>query len=126
MRFVGLVLALILTVGCTGSQVALPTFELPTFELPRIELPSFDTAELERLVDDALAEVDRLGSDIRDELPPDLLALLDQHDIEPPALPSNSNEICAGLGTPGVSTIAGAGLTTLIEALASGTEVGLI
>ncbi|MGI8927939.1 MAG: hypothetical protein ACR2H0_00540 [Candidatus Limnocylindrales bacterium] len=96
MRLIGFALAVIVAVGCTGASVA-----LPTFELPRIEVPSFDTSGLQRLVDDALTEVYRLGPTIENELPSDLAALLAEHNIEPPALPSNSNAICDGLGTPG-------------------------
>lgn len=116
MRFTSLALALIIVLGCSGASVARPS----------VELPNVDTAALQRLVDDAIAEVDRLAATTSIELPPDLAALLGANNIALPALPSNANDICQSLGTPGVSTVAGAGLSTLIETLATGTEVGLV
>lgn len=116
MRLISIALALLIAVGCVGPSVALPTFNLP----------SFNTAELERLVDDALAQVDRAAAAASIELPSDLAQVLADNNITLPAPPTNATEICATLGIPGASAVAGAGLTSLIEALATGTEVGLV
>lgn len=115
MRLVGLLLAALLSASCGAGAVALPT----------IELPSFDTAEIERLVDEALVEVDRLASSAVD-VPPQLAALLEENGNQLPALPSNADEICEALGTPGVSSLASAGIGALIEQLVAGGEVGLV
>lgn len=106
-------LVLVVAVGCAGTGVAVPTFELP----------QFDSAAVDRLVDDARAEVDKLTS-TPIELPPDVAALLEAHDIRVPALPSNAEEICQALGTPGDGTVASAGMAALIESLIAGGEVG--
>lgn len=106
-------LVLVAAVGCGGAGLAIPTFGLP----------QFDTAAVDRLVRDARAEVDRLAS-TPIELPPELAALLGEHDIRVAALPSNAAEICQALGTPGVGTVASAGLAALIEGLVAGGEVG--
>ena len=108
-----LALVAVIVVACGGTGMAVPTFELP----------QFDTAAIDRLVDEARAEVDRLAS-TPIELPPDMAALLAEHDIEVPALPSNAPEICAALGTPGASSVASAGLAGLIESVAAGGEAG--
>ncbi len=126
MRLVTLILAALLTVSCSGvGAPPLPTFDLPTFDLPQVELPSFDTAAIDQLVDDALAEVDRVTAD-PPELPADLQRLLDENQIELPAVPTNAAEICEVLGVPGVGSIAAAGLTALIEELIVGAELGLV
>jgi len=104
---------MVVALGCGGSGVAVPTFDLP----------QFDTAALDRLVNDARTEVDRLAS-TPIELPPEVAALLEEHNIRVPALPSNAGEICQALGTPGVGTLASAGLAALIEGMVTGGEVG--
>ena len=106
-------LVLVSAIGCGGTGVAVPTFEVP----------QFDTAAVDRLIDDARAEVDRLAS-TPIELPPAVAALLEEHNIRVPALPSNAEEICEALGTPLVGTAASAGLAALIESIVSGGEVG--
>ena len=100
-------------IGCGGTGMAVPTFDVP----------QFDTAAVDRLIQDAQAEVNRLAS-TPIELPTEVAALLEEHNIRVPALPSNAAEICQALGTPGVGTVASAGLATLIESLVAGGEVG--
>ena len=112
-----LALSLFSVLLATSCNVAVPD---------RVALPSFDTASLERLVDDAIAEVGAVGGSTVVELPATLAALLEQHQIDLPPLPSNAAEICDTLGTPGVSSVAGGALGSVIETLASGTDVGLI
>jgi hypothetical protein len=93
--------------------------------IPSIELPSFDTAAVEQLVQDAIAEVERLAqSPPPIALPPDLASLLEQNNIALPPLPSNAAQICEALGTPGVAGATGAGLSALIETLAAAGEAG--
>ena len=108
-----------IAVACTGEMPTMPT-------IPSIELPTIDTASLQQQVDSALAEVGNLTQDPPDiELPADLAALIAQHQIELPPLPSNAQEICDVMGFPGASTITGAGLGAAIEMLA-GLELGLV
>lgn len=110
-----------------GAACAISTPALPEVQLPDVQLPTFDTAGVTRLLDDAAAEVDRLASSVSiEEIPADLAALLEEHDIRLPPLPSNAAEICAAMGTPGVSTIASAGLGEVIGTFASGGEVGIV
>ena len=116
MRLVSILLTALLAISCSAVDTpALPTFELPTF----------DTAALNRLVDNALAEVDRVASD-PPEVPAELQRLLVENQIELPSVPTNAQEICDVLGVPGVGSIASAGLTTLIEELLVGAELGLV
>jgi hypothetical protein len=121
MRLVSIVLTALLLASCSAAQPP----ALPTFELPEVELPSFDTAAIQDLVDDALAEVDRVAPD-PPELPADLQRLLAENDIALPAVPTNAQEICDVLGVPGVGSLASAGLATLIEELIVGAELGLV
>jgi hypothetical protein len=112
-----LVLMAVFLVGCSGSGLAVPTFELP----------SFDTAAIQTLVDDAVAEAGQIANDPPDiELPPDLQQLLADNAIALPQLPSNSSDICRALGTPGAGTLTAAGLKQLIELVAAGGEIGLV
>jgi hypothetical protein len=115
MRLASVVLALLFAISCDAAAPAIPTFELP----------SFDSAAIDRLVDDALAEVDRLA-DAPLELPADLARTLEANDIRLPALPTNADEICSALGTPGVGSLTAGGFSTLIEQLVVGSEVGLV
>ena len=111
------ILATGLLCACSGSGLSVPTFEMPTL----------DTAGIQRMVDDAVAEVGAIADDPPDlALPSDLQRLLDENEIALPQLPSNSSEICGALGTPGVSTLSAAGLKQLIELVAAGGEVGLV
>jgi hypothetical protein len=121
MRLAPIALTALLLASCSGVQAP----ALPTFELPQVELPSFDTAAIQDLVDDALAEVDRVATD-PPELPADLQRLLDENQIELPGVPTNAHEICDVLGVPGVGSLASAGLATLIEELIVGAELGLV
>ena len=121
MRLVGIALSILLLASC--SNFAAPA--IPTFELPQVELPSFDTAQINELVDDALAEVDRVASD-PPELPSDFQRLLDENNIALPTMPTNAQEICGVLGVPGVGSIAAAGLAALIEELIVGAELGFV
>jgi hypothetical protein len=125
MRVTGLVLAAFLAVSCTGDAPALPSFDVPSFEVPSFDLPSFDTAAVERLVGDALAEVDRVASD-PPELPPDFQRLLDENDIELPTLPSNAAEICDALGAPSADSPASERLRLLMSELVAWAERGLV
>jgi hypothetical protein len=94
--------------------------------MPAIELPTIDTAALQAQVDAALAEVGNVAQNPPQiDLPPDLGALLAEHQIQLPPLPSNAQEICEAMGFPGASTVAGAGLGAAIDALA-GLETGLV
>jgi hypothetical protein len=120
MRLAALALAALVSVSCGAGG---PT--VPSLALPSVELPSFDTASIEQLVDDALAEVDRVASN-PPELPPDLQRLLDENDIQLPSLPSNATQICDALGIPGVGSLASAGLSSLISELVVGGELGLV
>ena len=111
-----ILLAAAVTLACAG--------EVPT--IPSITLPTIDTAALQRQVDDALAEVGTLTQNPPDiELPPELAALLADHHIRLPPVPSNAQEICEVMRFPGASTVTGAGLGAAIEMLA-GLEVGLV
>ena len=114
---VALALVVAIIVSCGVGQA-------PT--IPAIELPSIDTAALQTLVDDALAEVGNLTENPPQiDLPPDLATLLAEHQIELPPLPTNAQEICDAMGIPGASTVAGAGLGAVLDGLA-GLEVGLV
>ncbi len=116
-RNAAVALAAAIAVSCSGSGPVLPSFELPTF----------DTAAVQELVDEAIAEVGRVtASPPAIELPPSLAALLEENDIRLPPLPSNVTEICQALGTPGVGAAASAGLSGLIESLIAGAESGLV
>jgi hypothetical protein len=94
-------------------------------------LPSFDTTAIEDLVADAIEEVERVAAsppaiDLPSfELPPELARLLDEQNIQLPPMPSNATEICAALGTP-VGTAASAGMSTVIQHLIIGGEVGIV
>ena len=117
LRLVAAALVALMLSACSGSGLAVPTFELPTF----------DTAGVQRLVDDAVAEVGNIANDPPEiALPSDLQRLLDDNAIALPQLPSNSSEICRALGTPGASTLTAAGLKELIELVAVGGEIGLV
>ena len=116
-RLTAILMAAMVLAGCSGSGLAIPTFEVPTF----------DTSAAQALVDDALAEVGNVVSDPPDiALPADLQRVLDENDIQLPHLPSSSSAICQALGTPGVSTLSAAGLKELIELVAVGGEVGIV
>ena len=116
-----LLLATALLVSCGSGPPALPS----------IELPSFDTSAIERLVEDAIAEVERVAASPpaielpQVELPPELETLLEERNIQLPPLPSNAAEICAALGTP-VGAAASTGLSSVIQHLLIGGEVGLV
>jgi hypothetical protein len=116
-----LLLAAAMLVSCGAGTPALPS----------IELPDFDTEAIEELVADAIAEVERVAAsppaiDLPSfELPPDLARLVAEQDIQLPPLPSNATEICDALGTP-VGTAASAGMSTLIQHLIIGGEVGIV
>jgi hypothetical protein len=113
----------------------LPTLLLPAVfaaacvgapAVPTIVLPTIDTTALQQRLDSALAEVGNLTANPPQvELPPDLAAFLDEHQIQLPPLPSNAQEICNVMGFPGASTVAGAGLGAALEMLA-GLEFGLV
>ena len=99
--------------------------------LPSIQLPSFDTTAIEQLLEDAIAEVERVAASPpaielpQVELPAELETLLEEQNIELPPLPSNATEICAALGTP-VGAAASTGLNTVIQHLLIGGEIGLV
>jgi hypothetical protein len=91
-----------------------------------IEAPSFDAAAVQQLLDDAMADLDRLAGDPPViELPAEVAALLEEADIRLPAVPSNAAEICQTLGTPGDAGATGAGLRPILEGFVAGGEVGL-
>jgi hypothetical protein len=111
-----ILLAAAVTLACSGEVATIPSIELPTI----------DTAALEQQVDAALAEVGNLTENPPEiELPAELAALLADHDIQLPPVPSNAQEICEVMRFPGASTVTGAGLGAAIEMLA-GLEVGLV
>jgi hypothetical protein len=116
-KSVALALVAAISISCSGGQA-------PT--IPAIELPSIDTAALQTLVDNALAEVGNLTENPPQiDLPPELATLLAEHQIQLPPLPTNAQEICDAMGFPGSSTLTGAGLGAVIDGL-SGLEVGLV
>jgi hypothetical protein len=111
-----ILLAAAVTLACSGEVATIPSIELPTI----------DTAALQQQVDAALAEVGNLTENPPEiELPAELAALLADHDIQLPPVPSNAQEICEVMRFPGASTVTGAGLGAAIEMLA-GLEVGLV
>ncbi|HUG49152.1 MAG TPA: hypothetical protein VMP67_12155 [Candidatus Limnocylindria bacterium] len=88
------------------------------------EPPIVDTAAVEQLVQNALAEVDRLAASPPSlDLPPELAGLLADNGIQLPPVPTNAAQICEALGTPGVATAAGAGLGAIVEGLATGGQI---
>jgi hypothetical protein len=116
MQLAALVATATFVVGC-GADI----------RLPQVELPTFDTSSVSRLLGDAAAEAGRVASSISiDEIPAELAALLEKNDIRLPPLPSNAAEICGAMGVPGVSSLAGAGLSEVIGTFAAGGEVGVI
>jgi hypothetical protein len=84
--------------------------------------PSFD---LQQMVDDAIAEAQRLADRASVDLPATLAETLEQNGIELPAVPTNAREICGALGTPSADTSPTATLRSLIEKFVTGGEVGL-
>jgi len=84
-----------------------------------------DTAAVQQLLDDAIAEAERMADTASVELPATLAEILEQNGIELPAAPTKAPEICDALGTPGVGTTAAAALRSLIESFVAGGEVGL-
>jgi hypothetical protein len=111
-----ILLAAAVTLACSGEVATIPSIELPTI----------DTAALQQQVDAALAEVGNLTENPPEiELPAELAALLADHDIQLPPVPSNAQEICEVMRFPSASTVTGAGLGAAIEMLA-GLEVGLV
>ena len=116
-----LLLVAALLISCDSTTPALPS----------IQLPSFDTTAVQQLVEDAVAEVERLAASPPSldlppvELPAELESLLETHNIELPPLPSNATEICAALGTP-VGAAASTGLSAVIQHLLIGGEAGLV
>lgn len=111
-----IVLVAAVTLACAG--------EVST--IPPVAVPTIDTAALQQQLDDALAEVGNLTQTPPEiELPAELAAVLADHDIQLPPVPSNAEEICEVMRFPGASTVTGAGLGAAIEMLA-GLEVGLV
>lgn len=116
-RLAAVALAACLLIGCGGADLALPSLDVPTF----------DTAAVERLLQDAIEEVDRLAASPPPvDVPADVADLLERVGVDIPPLPSNAAEICDTLGTPGLAGVAGAGLGTVLESFAAGSEVGLV
>jgi hypothetical protein len=110
-----LALAATIVLGCGASA--------PTS--PSIEQPSIATSALQQLLDDAIAEAERMAEKASVELPATLAETLERNGIELPAAPTNAREICDTLGTPSVGATPSAALRDLIESFVAGGEVGL-
>ena len=93
--------------------------------MPTFDVPSIDTAALQQLLDDAIAEAQQISQTASLDLPAALAETLEANNIELPAIPANAAEMCATLGTPGASPEAGALLRGLIQSAVEGGEVGL-
>lgn len=92
---------------------------------PSIGVPTIDASAVQQLLDDAIAEAERLAETATVDLPAALAQTLEQNGIDLPAMPANAGEICDALGIPGAGSTAATTLRTLIESFAQGGEIGL-